>query len=89
MKTRTTMSAALLALGLMLAACGGDDGGSSLVDTFVEQGATQEEAECFIEAVGDEQAQLIVDNIDAEEAPEGIDVEVLTNALIDCGVDLQ
>ncbi|WP_108667009.1 hypothetical protein [Euzebya rosea] len=83
---RHTMTALVLALGLLLTACGG--GGSDLVQTFVDEGATQEEAECFVDAVGDEQAQLLVDNIDADEPPEGIDIDALTDALIECGVDL-
>ena len=83
---RHTTTALVLALGLLLTACGG--GGSDLVQTFVDEGATQEEAECFVDAVGDDQAQLLVDNIDADEPPEGIDIEVLTNALVECGVDL-
>lgn len=88
MHSSKTLPALVLALGLLLAACGGGSDSSALVDAFVEQGATAEEAQCFVDAVGDEQAQLIVDNIDAADAPEGIDVEAVTNALIECGVDL-
>ena len=83
--SRRTASS-LLVLGLLLTACGGG-GGSEVVDRLVEEGATQEEAECFVDAVGEDQAQLIADNLDADEPPEGVDLEAVTDGLIECGVD--
>lgn len=77
----------LLALTMLLAACGGGGANQELIDALEAQGATAEQAECFVDAVGEEQAQLFADNIEADEPPEGIDIQAITEAVAECGIE--
>lgn len=55
--------AALLVMALGLVACGDDDGGEinqDLVDAMVSEGATEEEARCFIEEVGSDAERIFL-----------------------------
>lgn len=80
-KLTTTAIGAVLAL--TLTACG-DDYDSDLVDALKEQGASQEEAECLIDEIGEDGAQDFLDSVDAESPPDN--AEEIIAALDECGV---
>ena len=83
---RTAAPAALAAaLALTLGACGGDDYDSELIDALKAVGASQEEAECFVDELGEDGAQEFIDQGDQEPDPE--DLEKFLAALDECGID--
>ena len=82
-RTTATTTALVAALALTLGACG-DDYDADLVDALEAQGASQEEAECFIDEIGEDDAQGFLDNIDADSPPDNAD-EIIA-ALDECGV---
>ena len=88
MRSLTARAAApvalVAALVLTLGACG-DDYDSDLVDALKATGASQEEAECFIDEVGEDDAQRFVDLGDKE--PSQDDVEKFLGAIEECGID--
>lgn len=80
--------ASTLALGLLFGACGGDDddGGDSadqaLIDAMVSEGATEEQARCFIDELGDDADRIYgADEDDLSEE----DLERALQAFQDCG----
>lgn len=82
---RTAVPAALAAvLALTLTACG-DDYDEDLVNDLKDQGASQEEAECFIDELGEDDARDFVKLGDAEPAPD--DLEKYLDALDECSID--
>lgn len=86
----TTAVTALAAGGLLLAACGSDDGTSEadreVIDALVDEGATEEEATCFVDALGADTVEKFIhadeDSVSAD------DQEAALAALDDCGVEL-
>ena len=82
--TRAAAPAALVAaLVLTLGACG-DDYESELVDALKATGASQEEAECVIDELGEGDAKKFIESIDADSEPD--DAEKFLAALDECGV---
>jgi hypothetical protein len=79
MRTLTTLAAIGAALTLTLAACG-DDYDQDQVDALKAQGASQKQAECLIDELGDD-----TDKIFEEDAPDNA-TEILA-AIERCGVD--
>lgn len=78
-------TAALLVMAVGLVGCSDDDGeiDQELVDAMVSEGATEEEARCFIEEVGND-AERIFNAADEDLSEE--DLENVLNALEACGV---
>jgi hypothetical protein len=76
------------ALGIVtLAGCGSDGAGSGaereqLVQAMVSEGATETQADCFIDRVGEDDAQRIFEADDAELSES--DMEAIERALAAC-----
>lgn len=96
MQTRTTRqhpvlrALLVLALAFATAACGGGDDGAAdealIEDLSDGMGVSAEAAECIIDVLGADQAQLLADNLDAQEAPEGFDESALETAATECDI---
>jgi len=84
MRKLTKVAVAAAALTLTLTACGGDDYDEDTVDALKALGASQEEAECFIDELGEDDAKKFLEASDGEVAPE--DSEKYLAALDECGV---
>lgn len=78
-------------LGLALAGCGGDDdsGGDNeeLVSALVSEGATEEEARCFVDELGADATQKFITAADAEFSED--ELQDVFDALEACGIDTQ
>ena len=86
---RTAVPAVLLtALALLLGACG-NDYNADLVDDLKKEGASETEAKCFIDEVGEDKAKEFLKFDDA--GPSGDDAEdtiaEYAAALDECGID--
>lgn len=73
-------------LGLVVGACGDDDDGGGeneeLVQAMVSEGATEEQARCFVDELGDD-AERMFSAADDELSED--DQEALFSALEECG----
>lgn len=85
---------AALPLVMVAGACGSDDGasassedGSRVVAAMVDEGATQEEAECLVDALGAADAERFVSS-DEDELSEADSARFL-DAVLDCNPDLE
>jgi len=83
------VAAGIVLLTFALTACGGDDGGSevdqALLDTMVAEGATEEQARCFLSELGDDAERLFA--AEDEDLSED-DQEKLLDAFEECGGEL-
>lgn len=86
MRTLTKAAALAAALTFTLTACGGDDYDEDVIDAIKSLGATQEEAECFIDELGESDAKKFLDVADSDAEP--ADAEKYIKALDKCGVDV-
>lgn len=83
---RTAGPAAIVAvLALTLTACG-DDYDSDLVDDLKGRGASEKEAKCFIDELGEDKARDFVKLGDADE-PDPDALGDYLEALEECGID--
>ena len=77
--------AAMIVMAVGLVGCGGDDDDAKinqdLVDAMVSEGATEEEARCFIEEVGSDAERIF--NAEDEDLSEE-DLEKVLNAVEAC-----
>jgi hypothetical protein len=81
-------------MAMALAACGDDGGGESdadadaVIDAMVSEGATEDEARCFVEEIGSADDAERLFTADDEDLSEG-DLARLVEALTACGEAFQ
>ena len=83
--TRLAAPAAMAAVLLLTLGACGDDYDEDVVNALKATGATQEEAECVIDELGEGDAKKFVEAMDDESAP--ADAEKFIAALDECGVE--
>lgn len=77
------VTAAALSFGLVMAGCGGDDGGGqAVIDAMIDEGAPPEAARCVVEELGAEDAERIFVAEDQELSED--DMENMLDALEKC-----
>lgn len=88
----STLVAGAAVGALLLAGCGGDDDDRSekeqeVIDALVDEGATEDDAGCFVDALGADRVERFIsasdDEVSAEDQAEALE------ALQECGVELE
>jgi hypothetical protein len=75
---------ALSLLALLAGACGGEPSDGEIVDELVDQGLTEDQAECMVDELGDDAGRLFTADEDAITEEDG---EKLFGAIFSC-IDL-